>query len=991
LAGKGKEPLRPSAQSTIVEAPAARRAADSAVTGAATPSKDDDPPPPVPVGSVLDARYRLLELIGQGGMGAVYRARDLTLDAEVAVKILDRAVASDPKLVDYFRNEVKTARKVTHPNVCRLHDLVEADGLWCITMQYVEGSSLADRMREGGGVIPIPEAMRILRDVAAGLAAAHEAGVVHRDLKPANILLAAGDARAIVADFGIAAEVNRLGVATMDVAGTRGYMSPEQAAGRPVDARTDVYAFGVLAHRMLTGEVPATAPARVGATDVGGPEAALPDETPPGLITLIDQCLSGDPATRPAGGSALVARLDRLSARRDPTPRLVEIEAPAPRRRARVVLIAALLAGLAAVAIWRPWRAAPAAAGPGATEIVLDRLSLDDPALADSVLRLTIDELDDAWGMPARVAGGPPPGPRSARARGQLFVDRDHHLLLELELTRPGGASVEKRFTASGPRPLAAEVARWLVEASVPPAERRPTGADLAAVCARSPEAWRLWRRAQRESRMQRWGVVRELTGRAIELDPSFAIAHVELAFSYMRGDEALGKSFEKGLDARCSTLSREWKIALHVAEVVWMKDVDQARRMVEEVTRDPATSARDKLYFETRWALSQFFGGYKSEGVARLEWIAESWPSDPAAPKLLANHLLTTDDPASIASARGFAERALETAPYDLAVRADLARILLLAGDRDGALAHARIIERADPREKQAALAGNEADNSLAALNLEIGDLAAAERDARRLLLGSPTEVVQGNLALGALELLRGGFAAGVDRIGAAADVAGTTGVDTVAVSTRWRAAWAAYHAGDLARARAHLEKITHPYWRERAKVLEALVDHRAAPPMERGHHLAHARAAVKEMRREWGPVRIAMEQLVAHERGDWAQVLALDDDIRSVSRAPSLASLYFVASARAGRGELAEAAAGFQRLAVHPQVWKEPVLGGRAWRRLGEVREALGDRAAAAAAYRTLLERWPQAPVADPDLAVARGAAQRLDGSVDGSRPPW
>ena len=126
-------------------------------------------------------------------MGAVYRARDLTLDADIAVKVLDREVACDPKRVEYFRNEVRIARKVTHPNVCRLHDLVEADGLWLITMQYVEGSSLADRLRRDGA-LPVAEALRILRDIAAGLAAAHEAGVVHRDLKPANVLLlAAGD------------------------------------------------------------------------------------------------------------------------------------------------------------------------------------------------------------------------------------------------------------------------------------------------------------------------------------------------------------------------------------------------------------------------------------------------------------------------------------------------------------------------------------------------------------------------------------------------------------------------------------------------------------------------------------------------------------------------------------------------------------------------------------------------------------------------------
>src|SRR5690606_1908789 len=293
-------PQRPSAQATIVEGGDPARRGGEVDEG------------PVPVGAVLGQRYRLLELLGQGGMGAVYRARDLTLEADVAVKILAPEVAGDPARVEYFRNEVRTARKVTHPAVCRLHDLVESDGLWLITMQYAAGESLADRLRRGP-VLPVAESLGVLADVAAGLAAAHRAGVVHRDLKPANVLLARGEARALVADFGIASDVTQLARATVDVAGTRGYMSPEQAAGRAVDARRDVYAFGVLAHRMLTGELPATAPSRVGVTDVGGPAARLPEAAPPGLITLIDRCLAGEPDDRPADGAAIEAELARIT------------------------------------------------------------------------------------------------------------------------------------------------------------------------------------------------------------------------------------------------------------------------------------------------------------------------------------------------------------------------------------------------------------------------------------------------------------------------------------------------------------------------------------------------------------------------------------------------------------------------------------------------------------------------------------------------------
>jgi len=627
--------LRPSAQSTVVEAPSGRRREQEVSI---------EPGGPVPVGTVLGSRYRLLELIGQGGMGAVYRARDLTLDADVAVKILDREVASDPKLVEYFRNEVRTARKVTHPNVCRLHDLVEVDGLWLITMQHVDGSSLADLLRDDG-VVAVTEALRVLRDVAAGLGAAHAAGVVHRDLKPANVLLAAADQHAIVADFGIAAEVNRLGVATMDVAGTRGYMSPEQAAGRPVDARTDVYAFGVLAHRMLTGQVPPTAPARVGATDVGGPAADIPADTPPGLLVLIDQCLSGDPALRPADGRALVARLAALEGRREPTPRLAE----RARRRWLVPAAGLIAAAGAAVAIGRHWQKADSAPRPilGAREIRFEKLvaadlDAEDAALPDSVVRLTIDELEDAWAMPARAAadGGPPPSSTTADVAGRLFVERDRRLVLELSL---GGA--EKRFEAAGPRPLAVDAARWLVEETTPPALRHPTATERAEVCASSAEAWRFWRRAQRESRMQRWGAVRELIARAVELDPHFAIAYVELAFSYMRGDEAMDRAYRQAGVNLCGSLGAQWKEMLAAAELVWKGQMEPATAIVDRVLADPALSERDRQYLATRWAFGLFFGGQRSEGVSRLEWIADQYPGDPAAAKLLANHFLEMGD----------------------------------------------------------------------------------------------------------------------------------------------------------------------------------------------------------------------------------------------------------------------------------------------------------------------------------------------------------
>ncbi|HEU5056871.1 MAG TPA: tetratricopeptide repeat protein, partial [Kofleriaceae bacterium] len=374
------------------------------------------------------------------------------------------------------------------------------------------------------------------------------------------------------------------------------------------------------------------------------------------------------------------------------------------------------------------------------------------------------------------------------------------------------------------------------------------------------------------------------------------------------------------------------------------------------------------------------FFGGFRTEGVSRLEWIAEQYPGDAAAPKLLANHFLEAGD---AAAARRHGEKALAAAPYDLAIRADLARALLLAGEPERARAHARIIDRADPNEKQRALAGSEDENSLATLHLELGDLAEAERDARRLLLGSPTEKVQGQLALGTLDLLRGAFPSGVDQLGAAADLAASSGVATVATSLRWRAIWAAYHSGELERARAQIGKLPADSWKAARAVVLALLDHKTAPPAERAHHLAHARATADSLQ---GLLRLQLLALVAHERRDWDAVLSLQEQIAAATRSRSLTALYLIGDAQAGRSRLDEAAATFERLVRDPQAWREPVLSGRAWRRLGEVRAARGDRAGAAEAYRTLLARWTLAPATDPDLTAAQAGLADLNGPANG-----
>jgi len=198
-------------------------------------------------GAILDGRYRVLGLLGRGGMGEVYRADDLRLGQQVALKFLPAVLSRDPVRLAQFHNEVRTARQVSHPNVCRVYDIGEIEGQLFITMEYVDGEDLSGLLRRIGR-LPEDKGLDIARQVCAGLAAAHERGVLHRDLKPANIMLdGAGKVR--IMDFSLAAA----GEVTDIRAGTPAYMAPEQLGGQEVTIRSDIYALGLVLYEIFTG------------------------------------------------------------------------------------------------------------------------------------------------------------------------------------------------------------------------------------------------------------------------------------------------------------------------------------------------------------------------------------------------------------------------------------------------------------------------------------------------------------------------------------------------------------------------------------------------------------------------------------------------------------------------------------------------------------------------------------------------------------------
>ena len=366
-------------------------------------------------GSTFAGRYQIIEELGKGGMGKVYRVLDKKLNEEVALKLIKPEISSDKETIQRFSNELKLARKIAHRNVGKMYELMEAEGTHFITMEYVPGQDLRALIRQTGQ-LTAAKALSIARQVCEGLAEAHASGVVHRDLKPGNILIdKEGNAR--IMDFGIARSLKGKGITGLGVMiGTPEYMSPEQVEGKETDQRSDIYSLGIILYEMLTGRVPfeGDTPLAIAVkhkTEVPQDPKLVNAQISEDLSRVVLKCLEKDKEKRYQSADDLHLELEKIKKGIPTTERVMTRRKPFTSKEITVKfslkkllipgLVMAALVIAAGLIVWRviPQKAAPPAKSANHSIAVLPFEDLsptkDHEYLCDGIAETLINSLNN--------------------------------------------------------------------------------------------------------------------------------------------------------------------------------------------------------------------------------------------------------------------------------------------------------------------------------------------------------------------------------------------------------------------------------------------------------------------------------------------------------------------------------------------------------------------------------------------------------------------
>jgi len=636
-------------------------------------------------GSTFAGRYQVIEELGHGGMGRVYKVFDTDIKEKIALKLLRPEIALDKETVERFSNELKLARKISHRHVCRMFDLGKAEGTTFITMEFIPGEDLKKLIRKMGQ-LGAGRAVSIAKQVCEGLEEAHHLGVVHRDLKPQNIMVDE-DGNARIMDFGIARSLRGKGITGAGVMiGTPEYMSPEQVEGKEADQRSDIYSLGIILYEMLTGRVPfeGDTPFTIGVkhiSEIPRDPRALNAQIPQDLGRLVLRCLEKDKAKRYQSAGELHADLERIEQGLPTTERVVskrkaftsrEITVKFNLKKLAVPLSAFIVLAAAALLLWKfiPHREAPAAPKiENSIAVISFKNETGDPAydyLQKAIPNLLITNLENTglfyvatWERMQDIL-------KQMGVKAAPIIDSD----LGFDLCRREGikAIAIGSFTKAGDvfrtdvKVLDAETKRILKSANI-----KGTGVDsildsqidalsremslglgidkakveaaplrVKDITTPSLQAYDYFLKGKAAYNLVNWEEAKKNLTKALEIDPTFAMAYVYLAWAnYNTGDiKAQNETIEKAM-ALSNKTSQKDRLYLEAGYALFIQqDLDKHYALLKELVQK---------YPDEKWAF-HYLGDFlmmNREDFAGAASQFEKWHKlDPQNPNAM-SHLI--------------------------------------------------------------------------------------------------------------------------------------------------------------------------------------------------------------------------------------------------------------------------------------------------------------------------------------------------------------